>query len=82
MHSPAEKKKLAVILFNLGGPDSLENVGPFLYNLFNDPAILGLPGLIRPLVARTISYLRTSTAREIYAQVGGKSPLIETTMQQ
>ena len=42
--------KVAVILFNLGGPDKLENVEPFLFNLFNDPAILNLPSFI------TVSY--------------------------
>ena len=39
--------KVAVILFNLGGPDKIESVEPFLFNLFNDPAILNLPSFIR-----------------------------------
>ena len=47
--------KIAVILFNLGGPDKLENVEPFLFNLFNDPAILNLPSFIRYPLAKLIS---------------------------
>ena len=39
--------RIAVVLMNLGGPDSLEAVRPFLVNLFNDPAIVGLPGPLR-----------------------------------
>lgn len=74
--------KTAVILFNLGGPDSLEAVEPFLFNLFNDPAIIGAPSLIRRLLARFISKKRGPVAREIYAQIGGKSPLVEETDKQ
>jgi len=74
--------KTAVILFNLGGPDSLDAVEPFLFNLFNDPAIIGAPGLIRGLLARFISKKRAPIAREIYAQLGGKSPLVEETAKQ
>ena len=47
--------KKAIILFNLGGPDKLENVEPFLFNLFNDPAILGIPGFLRYPLAKLIS---------------------------
>ena len=47
--------KKAVILFNLGGPDKLENVEPFLFNLFNDPAIISLPKILRRFVAKIIS---------------------------
>lgn len=74
--------KTAVILFNLGGPDSLAAVEPFLFNLFNDPAIIGAPGFIRTLLARFISKKRGPVAREIYAQIGGKSPLVEETWKQ
>lgn len=74
--------KTAVILFNLGGPDSLDAVEPFLANLFNDPAIIGAPGPIRRLLARHISKKRGPVAREIYAQLGGKSPLVEETAKQ
>ncbi len=71
--------KRAIILFNLGGPDTPEAVEPFLFNLFNDPAIIELPGLLRRLVARLISRRRAPTAREIYAHLGGGSPLLANT---
>jgi len=74
--------KLAVVLFNLGGPDRLESVEPFLFNLFNDPAIIGLPGLVRHICAKVISRRRAPVAREIYAQMGGRSPLLEQTREQ
>ena len=54
--------KKAVILFNLGGPDKLENVEPFLFNLFNDPAILNLPKFFRYPLAKLISNRRAPTA--------------------
>ena len=47
--------KKAVILFNLGGPDKLESVEPFLFNLFNDPAIIGVPSIFRYALAKFIS---------------------------
>ena len=50
--------KKAVILFNLGGPDKIENVEPFLFNLFNDPAILNLPSFLRYPLAKLISNRR------------------------
>jgi ferrochelatase len=74
--------KLAVVLFNLGGPDRPESVKPFLFNLFNDPAIIGAPGLVRRILAKVISRRRAPVAREIYAQIGGKSPLLEQTREQ
>ena len=55
--------KKAVILFNLGGPDKLENVEPFLFNLFNDPAILNLPTILRYPLAKLISNRRTPTLK-------------------
>ncbi|HEX3953353.1 MAG TPA: ferrochelatase, partial [Stellaceae bacterium] len=64
---------------NLGGPDSPAAVRPFLYNLFNDPAIVGLPVIIRQLLAWLIAKRRVSVAREIYAQLGGSSPLLANT---
>ena len=57
--------KKAVILFNLGGPDKLENVEPFLFNLFYDPAILNLPKILRYPLAKLISNRRTPTAKKI-----------------
>ncbi|MFQ5765834.1 MAG: ferrochelatase, partial [Rhodospirillales bacterium] len=71
--------RLAVVLFNLGGPDSLDAVEPFLFNLFSDPAIIGLPSLPRRLLARFISRRRGPKARSIYEKLGGKSPLLEET---
>ncbi len=74
--------RLAVVLFNLGGPDGLDAVEPFLFNLFNDPAIIGGPGLFRRLLAKFISRRRGPEAREIYRKIGGKSPLLEETKAQ
>ena len=74
--------KKAVILFNLGGPDSLNAVQPFLFNLFNDPAIISLPGILRYPLAKFISKRRTPVAKAIYAEMGGKSPILEETQSQ
>ena len=74
--------KKAVILFNLGGPDNLLNVKPFLFNLFNDKAIITLPQPMRFLLAKLISSGREEKAQSIYAQIGGKSPIVELTNQQ
>ncbi len=74
--------RTAILLFNLGGPDSLEAVQPFLRNLFNDPAIIRLPGPFRFLLARLISSRRAPVAREIYAEMGGKSPILPNTLEQ
>ena len=74
--------RLAVVLFSLGGPDRLESVEPFLFNLFNDPAIIGAPGILRRILAKVISRRRAPVAREIYAQMGGGSPLLEQTREQ
>lgn len=74
--------KTAVILFNLGGPDSLDAVKPFLFNLFNDKAIIGAPQPIRWLLAKYISGKRAPIARDIYRQLGGKSPLLQQTKDQ
>jgi ferrochelatase len=71
--------KLAVVLFNLGGPDSLEAVRPFLKNLFSDPAIIRLPALLRRPLASLIAARRAPTAREIYARMGGASPILAET---
>lgn len=76
------QQRLAVIAFNLGGPDRPESVQPFLFNLFNDPAIIGLPNPFRWMLARLISGRRAPTAREIYAKIGGGSPLLEQTRAQ
>jgi len=74
--------KLAVVLFNLGGPDSPEAVEPFLRNLFSDPAIISLPAIIRLPLARLIARRRAPVARKIYDHIGGKSPIFEETRKQ
>ncbi len=74
--------KKAVILFNLGGPDKLENVEPFLFNLFNDPAILSLPSFFRFPLAKLIANRRTPTAQKIYKELGGSSPILKLTEEQ
>jgi ferrochelatase len=76
------RPRIAIVLFNLGGPDRPESVRPFLLNLFTDPAILRVPFFVRPWLARLIAYRRTGPATEIYARLGGKSPLLDLTEQQ
>jgi ferrochelatase len=71
--------RTAVVLMNLGGPDSPEAVRPFLYNLFSDPAIIRLPGLVRLPLARLIARQRARVASGIYDRLGGKSPLLANT---
>ena len=71
--------RTAVVLMNLGGPDSLDAVEPFLRNLFRDPAIIGAPGPVRWLLARMIARRRGPEARDIYRSIGGRSPLLEET---
>src|SRR5512144_3404028 len=78
----AVSARTAVVLFNLGGPDALTAVRPFLFNLFKDKAIIGLPWPLRTLVARLIARRRAPIAREIYAKIGGGSPLLAYTRQQ
>jgi ferrochelatase len=74
--------KLAIVLFNLGGPDSPESVEPFLRNLFSDPAIIDLPGIVRKPLARFIARRRAPLARKIYDHIGGRSPILEETQAQ
>ena len=73
------RKRLAVVLFNLGGPDSPKAVRPFLFNLFNDPAIIGAPAPVRTPLAALISATRAKAARANYALMGGASPLLKET---
>ena len=74
--------KKAVILFNLGGPDKLDSVEPFLFNLFYDPAIINLPKLFRYPLAKIISKRRTPIAKKIYEELGGSSPILKLTRNQ
>ena len=74
--------RTAVVIFNLGGPDSLAAVRPFLFNLFNDPYIITLPTPIRWIIAAMILILRAKKSRGIYDRVGGKSVLLLETQAQ
>jgi ferrochelatase len=74
--------RTAVVLFNLGGPDSPAAVRPFLFNLFNDPAIIALPTPVRFVLANLIAARRAPTARAIYAHLGGRSPILPNTQAQ
>ncbi|HEX9962630.1 MAG TPA: ferrochelatase [Pyrinomonadaceae bacterium] len=78
------QEKIGVVLLNLGGPDSLEAVEPFLFNLFNDPDIINFPlsFLFRKRLAKLISSKRHPRIQEQYKQIGGKSPLKDFTLQQ
>jgi ferrochelatase len=71
--------RVAVVPMNLGGPDSPAAVRPFLYNLFSDPAIIDLPALLRRPLAWLIARQRSRVAAEIYAHLGGSSPLLANT---
>lgn len=73
------QKRTAVVLFNLGGPSDQKAVQPFLFNLFNDPAIIRLPNPFRWLLAKLISSRRAPTAQKIYDELGGRSPILENT---
>jgi protoporphyrin/coproporphyrin ferrochelatase len=77
-------EKIGVVLLNLGGPDSLQAVEPFLYNLFCDPDIIDFPGafLFRKGLAKLISSRRAPRVEKQYEQIGGKSPLKDHTLKQ
>ncbi len=75
-------EKIAVVLFNLGGPDGPDDVQPFLKNLFSDPAIIRSPAPVRWFVSRLISKTRAASARANYALMGGGSPLLAETRKQ
>ncbi len=76
------RPRVAVVLFNLGGPDRPKAIWPFLVNVFMDPAILRVPFFVRPLLARRIAAARLEPARRSYAALGGRSPLLELTQAQ
>lgn len=80
--SKEKNKKVAVVLFNLGGPDSLDAVKPFLFNLFFDKYIIRLPAPFRYLIAKLISSRRNKIAQEIYSNTGNKSPILKETQAQ
>jgi ferrochelatase len=76
------RPRVAIVLFNLGGPDRPESIRPFLLNLFTDPAILRVPFFIRPILARIIARARVKPATANYALLGGRSPLLDLTRAQ
>jgi len=74
---------IGVLLVNLGGPDSLAAVGPFLFNLFSDRDIIRLgPSFLQRPLAYLISLLRSGKTRKAYALIGGRSPIKEITVAQ
>ncbi len=75
-------RKIAVVLFNLGGPDSPAAVRPFLFNLFNDRRIITVPAPLRLLIAALISTTRAKMAKANYALMGGRSPILPETQAQ
>ena len=77
-------RRVCVVLFQLGGPDSLEAVEPFLYNLFSDPDIIDFPlaGIARKPLARLIAHARARHAARHYEALGGRSPLVDFTLRQ
>src|SRR5579859_7305375 len=78
------RKKIGVVLFQLGGPDSPDAVEPFLYNLFCDPEIINFmgAGLARKPLARFIARKRSQIVREHYGAIGGGSPIVDLTNRQ
>ncbi|MCC5996795.1 MAG: ferrochelatase [Oceanicaulis sp.] len=75
-------RRIAVVLFNLGGPDGPASVKPFLRNLFNDPAIIYAPAPLRQMLAWLISTTRGPKAAKEYAKMGGGSPIVPETQRQ
>ena len=75
---------LGLVVMNLGGPSSLDDVEPFLERLFGDPDViqLGWLGFLQPLLARMIAKRRGPLSRAAYAQIGGRSPIREETTAQ
>lgn len=84
MNNPHSQQPLGVVLLQLGGPDSLDNVEPFLNNLFCDPDIIDLPFafLFRRPLARFISSRRAPKVQEFYKRIGRKSPILKLTRRQ
>ncbi|MEX1056001.1 MAG: ferrochelatase, partial [Rhodothermales bacterium] len=76
--------KVGVVLFNLGGPDKREDVAPFLYNLFMDPAIIDIPlgGILRHWLCNVIATRRSRHVGEDYEVIGGGSPINRLTREQ
>src|SRR5262245_18266329 len=88
-HAPREPTSNAaastrIVLFNLGGPDDLAGVEPFLVNLFSDREIIELPlgAALQPVLARLIAKVRGPSVRRNYAAIGGGSPQLRLTIDQ
>lgn len=82
---PEGEDRVGVLLLNLGGPETLDDVQPFLYNLFADPDIIRLPPpaqFLQPAIAQLVSTLRAPKSREGYEAIGGGSPLRKITQEQ
>jgi ferrochelatase len=79
----SNKETVGILLLNLGGPDSLQAVRPFLYNLFSDRDIIRLgPSFLQKPIAWLISTLRSKKTEAMYSQIGGKSPILDITTAQ
>jgi ferrochelatase len=78
----SSNRRIAVVLFNLGGPDSPKAVAPFLFNLFFDRNIIDLPGILRWPLAKLIAGRRAKAATAIYQAMGGRSPILPNTERQ
>ena len=78
-----DKKKHGIVLLNMGGPEKIEDVQPFLYNLFSDRDIIKLgPAFLQKVIARFIANKRAPKSKSIYSKIGGGSPLKKITFQQ
>jgi len=75
-------RRIAIVLFNLGGPDGPAAVKPFLFNLFNDRNIIDLPNPFRWALAKLIAHRRGPVAAHVYDQIGGGSPILPNTLAQ
>ena len=80
----AKKKQKALVLLNMGGPDCIDAIEPFLYNLFSDRDLIQLPlgALLQKPFAKLISHFRSKKVENNYRMIGGKSPLLEWTQKQ
>jgi protoporphyrin/coproporphyrin ferrochelatase len=82
--APGTGAPIGLVVMNLGGPSSLDDVEPFLRRLFGDPDViqLGWLSFLQPLLARTIAKRRGPLSRAAYQQIGGRSPIREETTAQ
>jgi ferrochelatase len=76
------EQKIGIVFLGMGGPSDLDEVRPFLYNLFSDPDIINLPFLLKPfqkMIAWMIAKFRTPQTKQMYQQIGNGSPIISIT---